>query len=290
MDRQGADFAKCVTEIRERLLARPLLLQLPIGNEEKFEGVVDLLDMKAITWSRNPAEPHVVVEGEIPPELLEDAKEARNRIIETLCDVDDSFVEDFLEGREVTAERLRPAIRKGTLELSLVPVLLGSAFKNKGVQPLLDAVVDFLPSPLDIKPVDGVDSSGNPVSRPPSYEAPFSALAFKLWNDAYAGHLTFLRIYSGKIKSGDQVYNTVRHGRERIGRLLKMHANKREEIREAGAGDIVAAVGLKNSATGDTLSDEASPVILENLVIPEPVIHVALSAHNRDDDDRLSAA
>jgi elongation factor G len=290
MDRQGADYGRCLSEIRERLLARPVLLQLPVGREEKFEGVVDLLEMKAFLYSRDPREPQAVTEVPVPPAMLEEAKADRAALVEQLADVDDSLVEDFLEGREVEAGRLRQVIRAGTLGLKCVPVLLGSAFKNKGVQPLLDAVVDFLPSPRDIPPVEGTSPKGEAEERPDDLSAPFSALVFKLWNDPYAGHLTFLRVYSGTVRTGDQVFNSVKGTRERIGRLLKMHANKREEIKEAGAGDIVAAVGLKNSSTGETLCSEQAPVVLGNLVIPEPVIHSAVTARNKDDQDKLSAA
>jgi elongation factor G len=290
MDRQGADHARCVSEIRERLLARPVLLQLPVGREDRFEGVVDLLEMKALIYSKDPREPQAVTEAPIPEGMLEEARAARAALVEALADVDESLVEDFLEGREVAPDRLRRIIREGTLALKCVPVLLGSAFKNKGVQPLLDAVVDYLPSPADIPPVAGNAPGGGEETRAADPAAPFSALAFKLWNDAYAGHLTFLRVYSGTVRTGDQVYNSAKGTRERVGRLLKMHANKREEIREAGAGDIVAAVGLKNSSTGDTLCDEKAPRILGEMVIPEPVIHSAVTVRNKDEQDKLAAA
>ncbi|MDR2198526.1 MAG: elongation factor G [Deltaproteobacteria bacterium] len=290
MDRQGADYGLCVKEIKEKLLARPLLLQIPVGREDKFEGVVDLLEMRALVYRGKPGEASALEIREIPPELADEAKAARTELIEVLADVDESLLEDYLEGREVESERLKAIIRRGTLELKCVPVLLGSAFKNKGVEPLLDAVVDYLPSPLDVPPVAGTTPDGSESQREASFDAPFSALAFKLWNDPYAGHLTFLRIYSGRVKNGDQVYNSVKKSRERFGRLLKMHANKREEIKEAGAGDIVAAVGLKNTTTGDTLADEGNPLILENMLIPEPVIHIALEAKSKDDRDKLSQA
>ena len=290
MDRLGSDHERCLSEIKNRLSANPVLLQLPIGREEKFSGVVDLLEMKAITYSSDPADPSRFEVGEIPQEMLKEAREARSAAIEVLADVDDSLIEDFLEGREVEAERLRRVIRQGTITLKCVPVLLGSAFKNKGVQPLLDAVVDYLPSPADIKPVSGLDPKKSEVERPADEAAPFSALAFKLMSDPYVGHLTFLRIYSGVLKSGDQVYNSGRETREKIGRLLKMHANKREEIKEAGAGDIVAAVGLRNSSTGDTLCDESQPIILEQMHIPEPVVHIALAPKNKDEADKLGNA
>jgi elongation factor G len=290
MDRQGADYLKCVAEIRERLLARPVLLQIPIGQEDKFEGLVDLLEMKALFYSKDPRQPHVSEEGPIPESLVEEARQARKDLIELLADVDDSLVDDFVNGVEVDALRLRNILRAGTIANKCVPVLLGSAFKNKGVQPLLDAVVDYLPSPKEVKPIVGLNPKGVEEIRVPSIDAPLSALVFKLWNDTYAGHLAFLRIYSGKMKTGDTVYNSQKGSKERIGRLLKMHANKREEIKEAEAGDIIAAVGLKNSTTGDTLCDESQPVTLENMVIPEPVIHTALFVRNKDDMDKLANA
>jgi elongation factor G len=290
MDRSGADHLRCLTEIRERLLARPVLLQLPVGREEKFEGVIDLVEMKALMYSKDPREPQVFTEGPVPKELLDEAKAARATLIEQLADIDESLVEDYLEAREVEADRLKRIIREGTLALNCVPVLVGSAFKNKGVQPLLDAVVDYLPSPRDIPPVKGVNPKGEDVTRPADPDAPLSALVFKLWNDPYSGHLAFLRIYSGSVKTGDQVLNSVKGTRERVGRLLKMHANKREEIKEALAGDIVAAVGLKNSATGDTLCSDADPIVLGDMLIPEPVIHTAVSPRNNDDQDKLSQA
>jgi elongation factor G len=290
MDRLGSDYRRCLDEMRNRLSAAPVLLQLPIGREEKFTGLIDLLEMRAMIYARDPGDPSRFDLAEIPAEMLGEAREARSALVEALADVDDSLVEDFLEGREVEAARLRRVLRNGTIALKCVPVLLGSAFKNKGVQPLLDAVVDYLPSPSDIKPVSGLGPGGGTVQRPADDAAPFSALAFKLMSDPYVGHLTFLRIYSGVLKSGDQVYNSGREAREKIGRLLKMHANKREEIKEAGAGDIVAAVGLRNSSTGDTLCDEARPLVLEQMHIPEPVVHIALAPKNKDEADKLGVA
>jgi elongation factor G len=290
MDRLGADHQKCLKEIKERLAANPVLLQLPIGQEEKFEGLIDLLEMKALRYSKDPNDPSRYDIGPIPDDLLESAKASRLQIVETLAELDDNLIEDFLEGREVSSERLRASLRSATINLKCAPVLLGSAFKNKGVQPLLDAVVDYLPSPADIKPVVGLGPDKEQVERPADDSAPFSALAFKLMSDPYVGHLTFLRVYSGSLKSGDQVFNSSRNAREKIGRLLKMHANKREEIKEAWAGDIVAAVGLRNSSTGDTLCDEAKPLVLEQMHIPEPVIHIALTPKNKDEADKLGAA
>jgi elongation factor G len=290
MDRLGSDYRKCLNEMTERLSARPVLLQLPIGSEEKFTGVIDLLEMKAIVYPKTLDDPTFFEEKPIPEDLLADAKEARTAIIETLADIDETLIEDFLEGKEVEAKRLKTILRAGAIALKCVPVFLGSAFKNKGVQPLLDGIVDYLPSPADIKPVEGLGPKGEILERPASDEAPFSALAFKLMSDPFVGHLTFLRIYSGVLRSGDQVFNSTREKKEKIGRLLKMHANKREEIKEAEAGDIVAAVGLKNSSTGDTLSDERNPLVLERLHIPEPVIHIALTPKSKDERDKLGQA
>jgi elongation factor G len=290
MDRLGADHLKCVREIKERLSAAPALLQIPVGREEKFEGLVDLLEMKLLRYSKDPNDPAAYTVEDVPSELLGEARESRAALVECLADIDDSLVDDFLEGREIETARLRKALRDGCLALKCVPVLLGSAFKNKGVQPLLDAVVDYLPSPIDIKPVTGLGDGGKLEERQADETAPFSALAFKLMSDPYVGHLTFLRLYSGALSSGDQVYNSSRTTRERIGRLLKMHANKREEIKSAQAGDIIAAVGLRNSSTGDTLCDEAHPLVLEQMHIPEPVIHIALSPKNKDEADKLGQA
>jgi elongation factor G len=290
MDRLGSDYQRCLREIKDRLSSSPVLLQLPIGQEDKFEGLIDLLEMKALRYSKDPNDPSSFEISDIPKDMQEAAAAARADLVEALADVDDSLIEDFLEGRPVSAKKLKEVLRQGTISLKCVPVLLGSAFKNKGVQPLLDAVVDFLPSPLDIKPVSGLGPKKEIEERPADDNAPFSALAFKLMSDPYVGHLTFLRIYSGGLKSGDQVYNSTRETREKIGRLLKMHANKREEIKEAEAGDIVAAVGLRNSSTGDTLCDEAHPLVLEQMHIPEPVIHIALSPKNKDEADKLGQA
>jgi elongation factor G len=290
MDRTGADYARCLQEMRDRLSATPALLQLPIGSEDQFEGLIDLVEMKALYYSKNTKDPTAFEEREIPAERLAEATEARSQLIEVAAVDDDELIEAFLEGQEVTPAKLRSVLRAATISLKIVPVFLGSAFKNKGVQPLLDGVVDLLPSAVDIPPVTGLGPKGEKLQRPADDEAPFSALAFKLMTDPYVGHLTFLRIYSGVLKSGDQVYNSSRETREKIGRLLKMHANKREEIKEAGAGDIVAAVGLRNSTTGDTLCDEAQPVILEKLHIPEPVIHIALTPASKDEQEKLGNA
>ncbi len=291
LDRTGANYRRCIEEMKDRLSANPALTQLPIGEEDKFEGLIDLVEMKALYYSKNPKDPTAFEVKDIPADMMEAAVEARSSLIEALADVDDSLIEAFLEGKDVPPAKLRKVLREGAISLKITPVFLGSAFKNKGVQPLLDAVVDLLPSPVDIPPVKGTNpDNGELVERKADDGEPFSALAFKLMTDPYVGHLTFLRIYSGTLNSGDQVYNSSRETREKIGRLLKMHANKREEIKAAEAGDIVAAVGLRNSTTGDTLCDEAKPVILEKLHIPEPVIHIALAPASKDEQEKLGNA
>lgn len=290
LDRVGADYRRAVREMIDRLQAKPVVLQLPIGREDKLEGLIDLIEMKALRYGLNPRDPHSFQLDDIPEAMRAEAEEARAAMLEALADVDDAIMEAFLAEEEIKPADIKAALRQATIALKCVPVLMGSAFKNKGVQPLLDAVVDYLPSPLDIPPVTGLNPKGEVVERPADDGGPFAALAFKLMTDPYVGHLTFLRIYSGSLASGTQVYNANKDGREKIGRLLKMHANKREEIKEAGAGDIVAAVGLRNSTTGDTLCDENFPVVLEKLHIPEPVIHIALSPLSKDDQDKLGQA
>jgi elongation factor G len=287
MDRMGADFYRAVRMIQDRLGARPVPLQLPIGAEEHFKGVIDLIQMKAILWEDESLGAKYQVEG-IPPDLLDQAKEYREKLLEAVADSDESIMEKYLEGKEIGEAELRKAIRKAGLELRLVPVLCGASFKNKGVQPLLDAVVDYLPSPLDVPPVRG----RNPVTqeeeeRLPKDDAPFSALAFKIMTDPFVGSLTFFRVYSGALFSGSSVYNPTRGKRERIGRLLKMHANKQEEIKQVYAGDIAAAVGLRTATTGDTLCDETHPVILESIEFPEPVISIAIEPKSKADQERL---
>ena len=290
MDRMGADFFRVVRMIQDRLGARPLPVQLPIGAEENFRGVIDLLQMKAILWEEESLGAKYRVEP-IPAELLAQAEEYREKLLEAVADCDESIMEKYLDGREITESELRKAIRKAGLELKLIPVLCGAAFKNKGVQSLLDAVVDYLPSPLDIPPVLGK----HPVSqaeerRSPSDEALFAALAFKIMTDPFVGTLTFFRVYSGVLCSGSSIYNPTKGKRERIGRLLKMHANKREEIKEVYAGDIAAAVGLRNATTGDTLCDETHPIILEAIEFPEPVISIAIEPKSKADQERLGVS
>jgi elongation factor G len=285
MDRVGADFERVVGEIRDKLKAKPLVLQLPIGNEEKFTGVIDLVENRALIWDEDRLGANYRVE-EIPAELKESARGWREKMIETLADHDERIMEMFLEGKEEPSpEQIRKAIRRATLNIEAVPVLIGSAFRNKGVQPMLDAVVEYLPSPLDVPPVMG--KVGDKMEeRWPRDDAPFSALAFKIMTDPYVGTLTFLRVYSGRLESGSSVLNSTKLKRERIGRLVKMHANKREEISEVFAGDI-CAVGLRDTTTGDTLCDPAHPIVLESIEFPDPVIQIAIEPKTKADQDRL---
>ena len=287
MDRLGADFFRVVQMIQDRLGARPLILQLPIGAEEKFAGIIDLVSMKAVVWENESLGAKFRTEP-IPEDLITQAGEYREKLLETAADCDEALMEKYLEGKEIGENELRAAIRQGALSLKIVPVLCGSAFRNKGIQPLLDAVVEYLPSPLDIPPVKGVNpSSQKTEERPAKDDAPFSALAFKIMTDPFVGTLSFFRVYSGALTSGSSVYNSTRGKRERIGRLLKMHANKREEIKEVYAGDIAAAVGLKTATTGDTLCDEDHPIILESIDFPDPVISIAIEPKSKTDQERL---
>ncbi len=289
MDRVGADFGRCLRMMTERLDATPVLLQLPLGEEAEFKGIVDLISQRAVVFDEASQGLKFQV-MDVPAALMEAVREWRGRLLEALAEVDEEIMERFLSDEPVEEVRLKAALRRGTIELKLVPVLLGSAFKNKGVQPLLDAVVDYLPSPLDKPPVQGLNPAGEVVSRPAADEAPLAALAFKLYSDPYVGHLTFLRVYSGVLQAGSSVLNATKGVKERIGRLLKMHANKREEIDAAYAGDIVAAVGLKNASTGDTLCDERQPIVLEALHIPQPVIDIAIEPKTKADQDKLGLA
>ena len=287
MDRLGADFFRAVRMIQERLGARPVPVQLPIGAEENFRGVVDLVQMKAVVWDEESLGAKYRVEP-IPSGLAGQAEEHREKLLEAIADCNESVMEKYLDGREITETELRGAIRQAGLELKIVPVLCGAAFRNKGVQLLLDAVVDYLPSPLDVPPLRGIHpTSQKEEERPPKDEAPFSALAFKIMTDPFVGTLTFFRVYSGALFSGSSVYNSTKGKRERIGRLLKMHANKREEIKEVYAGDIAAAVGLRTATTGDTLCDEDHPIILESIEFPEPVISIAIEPKSKADQEKL---
>jgi elongation factor G len=289
MDRVGADFPRTVEMIRDRLEATPAVIQLPIGTESNFRGVVDLLANRALVWQEAMGEHWD--ETDVPQGLVAEADDGRHQLVDVLSNYDDTIMEKFLADEEITADDLRRALRHATLANEVVPVLCGSAFKNKGVQPMLDAVVDYLPSPVDVPPAVGIVPNKEATEeRPASDEAPFSALAFKIMTDPYVGKLTYLRVYSGTLRKGATVTNTSRDRKERIGRLLQMHANHREDKDAIFAGDIVAAVGLKQTTTGDTLSDPSHPVVLEALEFPEPVIHVAVEPKTKADQDKLGKA
>jgi elongation factor G len=290
MDKMGADFEHAIDTIRKRLNARPVAIQLPIGQEDKFKGVIDLFNMNAVIWKDETLGAEYVTE-EIPEELKKKASAFHNQMVETIVENDDELLHKYMEGETITPEELKKSLRKSVIALKLFPVICGTAFKNKGVQPLLDAVVDFLPSPSDIPPVQGTDPDTNEtVTRKADDKEPFSALAFKIMTDPYVGQLTFIRIYSGQLKTGDSVYNTGKRRTERIGRLLQMHANKREEISEIYAGDICACVGLKNVTTGDTICDEKHPIFLESIEFPAPVIAVAVEPKTKGDQEKMGVA
>ncbi|ADK86294.1 translation elongation factor G [Desulfarculus baarsii DSM 2075] len=289
MDRIGADHARCVDMIRSRLGARPLLLQLPLGAEDSFAGVVDLVENKLIRFGVDGQGMELCVE-DVPTEMLAEVEAARQEVVETACEFDDELMASYLDGVEPTPAQIKSALRKGVLEMLVVPVLLGSAFKNKGVQPLLDAVVDYLPSPQEVRPAQGEDADGAVVTCPADDDAPFAALAFKLWSDPYVGHLTFLRVYSGVLRSGDTVYNANKGKTERVGRLLRMHANEREEVKQVRAGGIAAAVGLKLTTTGDSLCDKNKQIKLEALHVPEPVVGVAIEPETKAMGEKLGQA
>jgi elongation factor G len=287
MDKMGADFEHAIDTIRKRLNARPVAIQLPIGQEDKFRGVIDLFEMKAITWRDETLGAEYISE-EIPPELMKKANAFHNQMVETIVENDDELLHKYMEGETISPQELKTSLRKSTVALKVFPVICGSAFKNKGVQPLLDAVVDFLPSPLDIPPVKGTDpNTGQIVERKADDKEPFSALAFKIMTDPFVGQLVFIRVYSGQLRTGDSVYNTVKQRSERIGRLLKMHANKREEISEIYAGDICACVGLRNVSTGDTICNEKHPILLESIEFPAPVISVAVEPKTKGDQEKM---
>jgi elongation factor G len=290
MDRTGADFDAAVQSMRDRLGASPVPIQTPIGQEDVFSGIVDIVEMNAIVYT-NALGTEFAIE-DIPAELRERAEELHHSLIDAIAEFDDELTEAYLEDESaVTPEMIKRALRAGTLSGTITPVLLGSAFKNKGVQPLLDAIVDYLPSPVDVPPVQGVDPSGSEeVTRPPALEAPFSALAFKVMTDPYVGKLTYFRVYSGQVKAGDRVLNTTTGKTERIGRILQMHANHREEREEIGAGEIAAAVGLKFTTTGDTLAIDSAPIVLESMTFPDPVISVAIEPKTKGDQDKLATA
>jgi elongation factor G len=291
LDRTGADFFRCVDMMVTRLNATPLVLQIPIGLEGDHIGVVDLLGMRALTWRGETQKGEDYAIEEIPANLVDQAAEYRVKLLETLSEADDEIMEKYLEGGEFTVEELKVAIRRATIASKLNPVVCGSAFKNKGVQPMLDAVVDFLPSPLDVPAIDGTLMDGQtPAVRHPDVTEPFSGLAFKVQTDKHLGKLTYVRIYSGTLDSGSQVINSTKDRKERIGKIYQMHANKREERPSAHAGDIIAVQGLKQTTTGDTLCDPASPVILESMTFPEPVISVAIEPKTKSDQEKLGTA
>ncbi len=288
MDRVGADFFMSVGSMIERLDANPVPVQMPIGAEDEFSGLVDLVGMKAIFFDDETMGASYT-EGEIPGTLLPKAEEYREKMIEALADVDDSLMEKYLNREEIGVGEIKAVLRKGTLELKITPVICGSAFRNKGVQHLLDTIIDYLPSPLDIPPISGkVPRSDSLIVRHAEDNEPFAALAFKVMTDPFVGQLTFIRVYSGVLSSGSYVYNSTKDIKERVGRLLKMHANKREEVKEVSAGDIAAVVGLKSTLTGDTLCDEKNPIILEAMEFPEPVMSVAIEPKTKADQEKLS--
>jgi len=289
MDRVGADFARVVSAIEERLGANPLPIQIPYGAEDRFRGIIDLIDMKALVYDRDTLGAEYTIE-DIPGEFLTRARVERDKMIETLSDYDEGLMEKYLNGIALSKQEITEVLRKAALNLRVVPVLCGSAFKNKGVQMLLDAVVDFLPSPVDMPPVVGRTKKGEEREVCANDDAPFVALAFKIMTDPFVGQLTYFRVYSGVLEAGSYIYNVTKDQRERIGRLLKMHADKREDIREVRAGDIVAAVGLNSTTTGDTLCSPDSPLILESLDFPEPVIAIAIEAQTRADEEKLAIA
>jgi len=289
MDRIGADYFRAVKMVKDRLDANPAVLQIPIGAEGNFRGMVDLLGMKALVWEEGMGEKWEVTD--VPEDLVADAEHWRHELVDVISHYSDTVMEKYVEDQEITADDLRAAVRAATLSNDIVPVLCGSAFKNKGVQPLLDAVVDFLPSPLDLPPVTGMDVKGiEELERPADDNAPFSALAFKIMSDPYVGKLTYFRVYSGTLQQGSSVFNSTKDRKERVGRILQMHANHREDKDAVFAGDIVAAVGLKHTTTGDTLCDANAPIVLEALEFPEPVIHVAVEPKTKADQDKLGKA
>jgi elongation factor G len=292
MDRVGAEFHRCVDMIVSRLNATPLVLQLPIGAEADFKGVIDLVRMKALIWNTEAKLGEMYDAVDIPDTHVEAAREWHDKMVETLAEADDDIMELYLEGHEPTAGQLIPAIRRATIASKLTPVLCGTAFKNKGVQPLLDAIVHYLPSPIDVPSIEGhaVDDEEKVIARRPSEEEPFSALAFKIMSDPHLGKLTYIRVYSGVLEAGTQVLNSVKGRKERIGKIYRMHANKRTEIERVGAGDIVAVMGLKQTTTGETLCDAGDPVILESMTFPAPVINVAIEPRTKADQQKLGTA
>ena len=290
MDRTGADFYRCVEMIKDRLGAVALITQLPLGAEAEFAGIIDLVEMKAVVWNDESLGASFEVQ-DIPGDMADEAAQYRTALVELAVEQDESVLEAYLEGEEPSAQTLRRCIRKGTCDGVFVPILTGSAFKNKGVQPLLDAVVDYMPSPVDVGEIAGMKvDSDDEISREPNDASPFSALAFKIMTDPFVGSLTFIRIYSGAMQSGSTIINSVKGNRERIGRMLLMHANHREDVKSANAGDIVALAGLKNVTTGDTLCDPSNPIVLERMEFPDPVIEIAVEPKTKSDQEKMGAA
>ena len=289
MDRSGADFFKVYDQMRLRLKANPIPLQVPIGAEDKFEGVIDLVKMKAIVWD-DALQGTKFTYGDIPADLQAVADEWHEKMVEAAAEANEELMNKYLESGELSEEEIKLGLRTRTINAEIVPMLCGSAFKNKGVQAMLDAVIEYLPAPTDIPPVTGILENETTGERKASDEEPFSALAFKIMTDPYVGQLTFFRVYSGVINSGDTIYNPVKQRKERVGRILQMHANQREEIKEVRAGDIAAAVGLKEATTGETLCDPAKVITLERMVFPEPVIHVAVEPKTKADQEKMGIA
>jgi len=289
IDKEGADFEQALESIWNRLTPNAVAIQIPIGERMEFKGIIDLLKMKAYYFEGDKGEK--VEERDIPEEFKKKADEWREKMVEKISESDDRLVEKYLEGEEISVEELREALRKAVINVKLIPVLTGTALRNKGVQPVLDAVVDYLPSPIDIPPIKGIDpKTEKEIERKPSAEEPFSALAFKVAADPFVGQLTFFRVYSGKVKTGSYVLNSARNSKERIGRILRMHSNHREEVEELGAGEIGALVGLKNTVTGDTLCDAEHPVLLESITFPEPVIDIAVEPKTKADQEKMGLA
>jgi len=288
MDRVGADYVRCLDMLKDRLGAHPVPIQIPLGREDQFKGVINLIEQVAYVWPEDDSLGQTFETVDIPADLKAQAAEYREKMIEGLAEVDDHLMEKYLSGEKVSPEEIKAAVRAGTISMKLFPVICGASFKNKGVQPMLDAVVDYLPSPLDVPAIKGVNpETGQPETREPDEKAPVSALAFKIMNDVFVGQLTFVRVYSGTLASGTGVYNSTRDKKERIGRLVRMHANKREEIEAVTAGDIAAVVGLKDTRTGDTLCDPHKPIVLESMDFPAPVIAVAIEPKTKADEEKL---
>ncbi len=301
LDRVGSDYDGVIEEMRERLGCRPVKMQIPIGREEDFRGVVDIVEQQAVIWKEETLGAEFDIR-DVPEELVDEMNEAREALFEACADADDAFMEKYLEGEEITVDDVESAIRQGTLDMELVPVVCGSALKNTGIQPVLDAVVHYLPSPSDVPPVEGVTpeafyriteqhgeaTEDDKVERPSDDDEPFSALAFKIMSDTYVGNLTYFRVYSGTLEAGNYAYNATKDKRERVGRILQMHADKREELDEVHAGDIAAAVGLRDTTTGDTLCDERDPVVLEAIDFPDPVIEIAIEPNTKADQSKLT--